>query len=583
MANGGNGLRPKSEARAAKGLQIEPGPRRATGKTLAALSLLTLFALILIGRLSHPGDAAGAATGGVRDFLGAAGSRSVPVSQMGVNALASQVGHVRVAVNFTWLLYTAALVLFMQAGFALLTTGLTRAKNAGYMMMLNFAAFVIALVAYYAVGFALHFGGVAPVANLGGAASLNGLHGLGANWGLFGSKGFFLQTGGTYDVGALALFMFEVVFMETAGYIIIGAIAERMSFAGLIAAELALGGLIYPLFGNWVWGGGWLAHLGQTFHLGHGAVDFAGSGVVHATGGVAALALAMILGPRLGKFNKDGTPNAMPGHDLGYVVIGTFILLFGWMGFNPGSTLGATDLRISVVMVNTVLAACFGAASAMAWTRWKWGKPDISMACNGMLAGCVGITAPCAFVAPWAAVVIGLVAGVIVCYGVWFFDHVARIDDPCGAISVHGLCGVWGVVAVGLFADGTYGSGWNGVGGGVRGLLYGDAGQMGAQLFMVVVNIAWVFGVTYGLFSVARRFVHIRVTEEAELEGLDRPEFGAVCYPEFVMTPTAGMPGRAPHDHEPAGRPPAVSMEEMIEETTRRVLELVRASGTPDQ
>jgi len=544
---------------------------RSNAKVITALSFLTLIVFVVVGRLTHPGDAAGLATGGVRDFLAASGTKSVPVSQVGVNALAQEAGHARVAINFTWLLYTASLVLFMQAGFALLTVGLTRAKNAGHMMMLNFAAFVIALIGYYSIGFALHFGGVAPVANLGGVHTLNGLMGLGANWGIFGARGFLLQSGGGYDVGALALFMFEVVSMETAGYIIIGAIAERVSFAGLIIAELGIGALIYPVIGNWVWGGGWLAHLGQTFHLGHGAVDFAGSGVVHATGGAAALALAIILGPRIGKFGRDGTPNAIPGHNLGYVVIGTFILLFGWMGFNPGSTLGATDLRISVVAVNTILAACFGAAAAMLYTQRRYGKPDISMACNGMLAGCVAITAPCAFVAPWAAVLIGSVAGVLVCVGVWFFDHVAKVDDPCGAVSVHGVCGLWGVLSLGLFADGTYGAGWNGVGGTVRGLLYGDPGQLGAQLVFMVINVAWVFAVTYGLFTVAKRFVRIRVSPEVEMEGLDVPEFGALCYPEFVLTSTA----TGPRAGDEAGREVEVP-QAVIDETVRRVVALVR-------
>ena len=341
------------------------------------------------------------------------------------------------------------------------------------MMMMNIAAFAVAFIAYYAVGFALHFGGVAPVANLGGVGRLDGIwpHG---DWGLFGLRGFFLQSHGTYDVGVMALFLFQVVFMETAGYIIIGAIAERISFAAFLLAEVSMGALIYPIFGNWVWGGGWLAKLGQSWNLGHGAVDFAGSGVVHATGGWTALALAIILGARIGKFNKDGTPNAFPGHNLGYVVVGTLILVFGWMGFNPGSTFGATDLRISVVAVNTLLASCFGFVTAMAYTNHRYGKPDISMSCNGMLAGLVAITAPCAFVAPWAAAIIGVIAGFIVCFGVWFFDHVAHVDDPCGAISVHGVCGAWGVLAVGLFADGTYGEGWNGVpGNGDRPVLRG--------------------------------------------------------------------------------------------------------------
>jgi Amt family ammonium transporter len=301
-----------------------------------------------------------------------------------------------------------------------------------------------------------------------------------------------------------------------------------------------MGAIIYPIYGNWVWGGGFLAKLGSSWHWGHGAVDFAGSGVVHAIGGWTALALAIIIGPRIGKFNKNGTPNAFPGHNLGYVVVGTLVLVFGWMGFNPGSTFGATDLRIAVVAVNTLLAGCFGTVTAMAWTNARYGKPDISMSCNGMLAGLVAITAPCAFVAPWAASVIGIVAGLLVCYGVYFFDHVVHVDDPCGAISVHGVCGAWGVLAVGIFADGTYGAGWNGVTGNVKGLLYGDGGQLGAQVAHVVLGFVWAVGVTFAIFTVAKRFMKIRVPAEAELVGLDEPEFGALCYPDFVLTTSSG-------------------------------------------
>jgi Amt family ammonium transporter len=278
-----------------------------------------------------------------------------------------------------------------------------------------------------------------------------------------------------------------------------------------------------------------LSKLGTSLHLGHGAVDFAGSGVVHATGGWAALALAMLLGPRIGKYRKDGTPRAFPGHNLGYVVIGTLILVFGWMGFNPGSTFGATDLRISLVAVNTLLSACAGFVIAAGWTYSKWGKPDISMSCNGMLAGLVAITAPCAFVAPWAAVVIGIIAGFLVCYSVEFFDKVLRVDDPCGAISVHGMCGLWGVLAVGLFADGTYGEGWNGVAGKVTGLFYGNAGQLGAQVIDGVVGFIWAWGVVWIIFSIVKHYTPIRVSREAEIEGIDMPEFGAYCYPDFVL------------------------------------------------
>jgi Amt family ammonium transporter len=526
-----------------------------------ALSLMTFIALILIGTLTHHhGDSAGLNTGGVSDFLGSStggnGATSVPVSQVGINQLASETGHLHVAVNFVWLLVTGFLVLFMQVGFAFLVTGLTRAKNAGHMMMMNIAAFAVALIAYFVVGFAFQFGGVAPIANLGGVSPLTSIFGHG-HAGVIGLHGFFLQSGSTYDVGVLAFFLFQVVFMETAAYIIIGAIAERISFAGFLLAELAMGAIVYPIYGNWLWGSGWLSQLGASMKWGHGSIDFAGSGVVHATGGWAALAIAMVLGPRIGKFNKDGTPNAIPGHSIPYVVIGTLILVFGWMGFNPGSTFGATDLRISVVAVNTLLAACFGFVFAMAWTAYKYGKPDISMSCNGMLAGLVAITAPCAFVAPWAACIIGTIAGLLVCAGVWFFDHVAHVDDPCGAISVHGINGAWGVISVGLFADGTYGDGWNGIKGTVKGLFYnGHFGQLLAQLAHVVVGFAWAWGVMWIIFVVARNFMKIRVSPEVELEGLDGPEFGVLAYPDFVLR--SDTIGHAPeHVGASAGaRPP---------------------------
>jgi Amt family ammonium transporter len=502
------------------------------------MSFMTLIALIAVGQFHHNADPTGTKTGNVSDYLAATGQAKVHLSQSGINALANEVGHQRIAINFTWLLITGFLVLFMQVGFAFLVTGLTRAKNAGHMMMMNLSSFVIALLVYYAIGFAFQFGGVAPILNIGGAAPLNGIFAHGDS-GLIGLHGFFLQSGNTYDVGVLAFFLFQVVFMETAGYIIIGAIAERISFAGFLLAEVAMGAIIYPIYGNWVWGGGWLAHLGQSLNLGHGAVDFAGSGVVHATGGWAALALAMLLGPRIGKYRKDGTVRAFPGHNLGYVVIGTLVLTFGWMGFNPGSTFGATDLRIGIVAVNTLLAACAGAIMAMCWTNWKWGKPDISMTCNGMLAGLVAITAPCAFVAPWAAVVIGIVAGVLVCWSVEFFDKVAKVDDPCGAISVLGVCGAWGVLAVGLFADGTYGIGWNGISPtalhGVQGIFYGDPGQLGAQVIDLVVGFIWAWGVMWLLFRIAMNFMKTRVSPEVEIAGLDEGEFGQFCYPDFQL------------------------------------------------
>jgi Amt family ammonium transporter len=334
------------------------------------------------------------------------------------------------------------------------------------------------------------------------------------------------------------------VFMETAGYIIVGSICERISFWSFLLCELFIGAILYPVFGCWVWGGGWMSQLGNTMGFGHGYVDFAGSTVVHAVGGFCAMALSVVLGPRLGKYGPDGKPRAFPAHNLVYVVIGTFILLFGWMGFNPGSTLGATDLRISVVAINTNLSAIAGSATAMLFWYWKFGKPDITMACNGMLAGLVAITAPCAFVGPTSAFIIGILAGLLVCVGVLFNDNVTKIDDPCGAISVHGFCGVLGAISLGLFADGTYGAGWNGVGTtsylgqagrGVTGLFYGDTKQFIVQVMGAAICAAWAFGATFIVFKLVNAIKSMRVSKEVEREGLDVPEFGLQGYPEDVV------------------------------------------------
>jgi Amt family ammonium transporter len=472
--------------------------------------------------------------------------------------LADNVGHLRISVNFSWTLLTGYLVLFMQAGFALLTCGLVRKKNAGHLMMLNFAAYVFAFLAYYVCGFAFQYGGAAINAaplNLGGTPTLNHFLIGGGMWGFLGGKGFFLSGPG-YDAGTLCLTLFEVVFMETAAYIIVGAICERISFWAFLLCEIFMGAILYPSFGCWVWGGGWLSQLGNTMGMGHGYVDFAGSTVVHGVGGFAAMALAIILGPRLGKYGPDGKPRAFPAHNLAFVVVGTFILLFGWMGFNPGSTLGASDLRISVIAVNTNLAAVAGSATAMFLWYYMFGKPDITMACNGMLAGLVAITAPCAFVSPNSAVVIGLLAGIVVCVGVLFNERVIKVDDPCGAISVHGYCGWLGAVSVGIFADGTYGAGWNGVGAttylgkaglGVTGPLYGDTRQFMMQIMGATFMAAYVFGFTYLVFSLVNSAVPMRVSKEVELEGLDVPEFGMEAYPEdrVEMIPAGSQVARA--------------------------------------
>ena len=460
--------------------------------------------------------------------------------------LADDVGHIRVATNFAWTLNTGYLVLFMQAGFALLTCGLVRKKNAAHLMMLNFAAYVFAFLAYYAVGYAFQFGAVAINAaptNLGGIPTLNRFLVGSGQWGFVGGKGFFL-VGPAYDSASNCLTLFEVVFMETAGYIIVGAVCERITFWGFLLCELFIGAILYPISGCWTWGGGWLSQVGSTLNLGHGYVDFAGSTVVHAVGGFCAMALAIILGPRLGKYGPGGKIRTFPAHNIVYVVTGTFILLFGWMGFNPGSTLGATDLRISVVAVNTNLAAVGGSAASMLLWYFLFGKPDITMACNGMLAGLVAITAPCAFVSPTSAVFIGVLAGCLVCGGVLFNDRFLKIDDPCGAISVHGYCGWFGAVCVGIFADGTYGSGWNGVGAtsylgragqGVTGLFHGDTRQFWCQLMGATLYAAWAFGATYFVFWCVDKVKSMRVAPEVEEEGLDVPEFGMSGYPEDAV------------------------------------------------
>jgi ammonium transporter, Amt family len=474
--------------------------------------------------------------------------------------LADNLGHLRISTNFSWTLLTGYLVLFMQAGFALLTCGLVRKKNAAHLMMLNFAAYVFAFLAYYVCGFAFQYGGAAinaAPANLGGTPTLNHfLIGSGL-WGFLGGRGFFLS-GPAYDAGSLCLTLFEVVFMETAGYIIVGAICERITFGAFLLCELFMGAILYPTFGCWVWGGGWLSQLGQTMGFAHGYVDFAGSTVVHGIGGFCAMALAVILGPRLGKYGPDGKPRAFPAHNLAFVVIGTFILLFGWMGFNPGSTLGASDLRISVIAVNTNLSAVAGSAAAMFLWYFLFGKPDITMACNGMLAGLVAITAPCAFVSPSSSIIIGILAGILVDAGVLFNERVIKVDDPCGAISVHGYCGWLGAVCVGIFADGTYGAGWNGVGvtsylgkagQGVTGLIYGDSRQFFTQLGGATLMAIYAFGFTYVVFSLVHAVRSMRVSREVELEGLDVPQFGLPAYPEDsveILAPGARIePSRA--------------------------------------
>jgi len=489
------------------------------------------------------GDPGGTLTGSAADIV-----MADPKAGLTLADVVNQVGQNRIAVNFVWTLVAGFLVMFMQAGFALVETGLCRAKNANHTMMMNFMVYGFGLFAYWVMGFAIQQGGSAGISNLGGMNPLNNefkLSLFGKDWGLFGTKGFFLS-GDTYDVGVMVLFLFQMVFMDTATTIVTGAAAERWKFAAFAISTFFLGAITYPLFGNWAWGGGWLSQLGATFKLGHGYCDFAGSGVVHSVGGLTALAVAMIIGPRIGKYNRDGSPNPIPGHDITMVLLGCFILAFGWFGFNPGSTLGASgngSLRIGSIAVNTMLAGCTGSFGALLYMWMRFGKPDASMSGNGLLAGLVAITAPSGFVNTVGAAIIGFSAGVLVCLSVEFLERVMKIDDPVGATSVHGTCGLWGVLCVGLFADGTsnYGGSWNGVDGSVTGLFYGDPGQFVAQLIGVCTLVGVIFTLSYVFNAFIDFFVGQRVSVDVELEGLDLPEMGALGYPEFqLVTPGLG-------------------------------------------
>jgi Amt family ammonium transporter len=503
------------------------------------------------------------------------------------------IAHNKVSINLVWTLVTGFLVMFMQAGFALVETGLCRAKNSAHVMATNFMIYGLGMIGFWICGFAFMFGNYAngPV-NIGWQPTLGqGLMLLNKGWsitvgghslGLLGLKGFFLSPE-VFDTAVFTLFLFEMVFMDTTATIPTGAMAERWNFKHFVVYGFWVGMFPYAIYGSWVWGGGWLAQSGFNWGLGHGAVDFAGSGVVHMCGGVIALAGCMVIGPRLGKFSKDGKPRPMPGHDIPMVMLGTFILAFGWFGFNPGSTLAGTDNRIAIVAVNTMLAGAAASVGTMLTMYIVTGKPDPSMLCNGLLAGLVAITAPCAFVNSAGAVLLGFIAGIIVVGSVFFVERVLKLDDPVGAISVHGVCGCWGVLSVGLFANGSYGGGWGGVhklfkdgqwtrlindgskavidqyttmigtdpktGGwtdvGVTGIFgswfgstapAGDFSQFGAQFLDVCALFVFVFLFAFLFFKISNLIVPIRSKRDDEIQGLDIPEMGAEAYPDFQLT-----------------------------------------------
>ncbi len=492
----------------------------------ALLPIAVILLLLFLPFISFGQDPSGAATGSINDVAAATAGKPT------LEEVGAQVGHNKISINIVWTLLAGFLVMFMQAGFALVETGFTQKKNVAHTMAMNFLIYILGLLGFWICGFAFMFGGVGAVGALGGTPGLThefSVHLFGHDFGLWGNAGYFLNSK-VYDVGVFALFLFQMVFMDTTATIPTGAMAERWKFKSFVIFGFFISMFVYPIFGNWVWGGGWLSQLGTMFHLGHGHVDFAGSSVVHMVGGVAALAGAMVIGPRIGKYGKDGTVNTIPAHNIPMALLGCFILAFGWFGFNPGSTLAGTDLRISVVAVNTMLASASGTFIAALYMKAKDGKWDPGMMANGMLAGLVAITAPCAFVNATSAVIIGAISGLLVIWAYFFIDRKLKIDDPVGAIAVHGVNGFWGVLSLGLFADGSYGDGWNGVAGTVKGLFYGDASQFFAELIGGVTCFVFVFPVMYIFFKICAKTIGLRSSEADETGGLDIPEMGVHGY-----------------------------------------------------
>lgn len=417
---------------------------------------------------------------------------------------------VQANLDIVFVMICAAFVMLMHPGFALLEAGLGRAKNSAHIIMKNIMTLTLGIVTYYAVGFGIMYGTQFA--------------------GLFGTDGFFLRNLASYEPvtggSVSADFLFQAVFAATAATIISGACAERMKFGPYLATVMFITAIVYPVVGAWKWGGGWLAELGF--------LDFAGSTVVHLTGGVAALAGAAILGPRLGKYGPDGRPRAILGHSMPLAMLGALLLFFGWFGFNGGSVLVADGALVADVLVNTALAGAIGGVAAAVTTRLRFGKYDVGMSGNGMLAGLVGITAGADVVNTFGALAVGLIAGVLVVFVVGLVDR--KVDDPVGAIAVHGACGILGTV-------------WVGVAHTTDGLLYGGgAGLLGVQALGVAAVVAFV-GVATGLFFTAlKATVGLRVTEAEEIEGLDLHEHGSYGYPELALG-TQAYPAGPRSDH----------------------------------
>ena len=445
---------------------------------------------------------AAVATGALLVTAGPAGAQEIDAASVQTN------------LNNAFILIAAVLVIFMQAGFALVEAGLTRAKSVANIMMKNLMDFCAGAIAFWAFGFAFAYNG--------------DTEGIGK---FIGSGDWFLAPGSfTYgDLTPTVFFVFQVAFAATAATIVSGAMAERTKFKAYLVYSFVISLIIYPVVVRWVWGGGWLVQLDTPFH------DFAGSTIVHMTGGIAAFWGAKILGPRIGKYGPDGKPRVILGHNVPFAILGCFVLLVGWYGFNPGSELAA-DGAIGPIALSTTLAGAAGALGAMATVWVRTGKPDVGMTGNGLLAGLVGITAGAASItAPWA-VLVGFLAGILVVFAVDFFDKVVKVDDPVGAISVHGVCGAFGTICVGLFASQDTDFWQQGL------LLGGGPDQLISQVIGIGAVLVWVSACSALLFFGLKATIGLRVSEEEELMGLDTLEHGSPGYGEGFGTFTIDSP-----------------------------------------
>ncbi len=437
-----------------------------------------------------------------------------PASAETVEENTVAIENLQTALTAIWLILAGGIVFLMHAGFSLVEIGLTRTKNTANILMKNFMTVCLGIVVFWAVGWGIMYG--ADYA------------------GLIGIDQFFLMGA---DNGIWNSWWFQMVFAATGATIVSGAMAERTDFKAYLIYTVLMVALIYPVYGHWVWSGvGILTSGALVDAVGVGFHDFAGSGVVHSIGGYSALAGVLLVGSRIGKF-KNGKAIPIPGHSLPLAFLGTLILAFGWVGFNGGSTLNANDPFMSLVIVNTFLAAGAGAICVMLITWMKTGKPDPSLTANGLLAGLVAVTAPCGSIANWAAIVIGIIAGIIVYAGVMFNENVLKLDDPVGAIAVHGYCGTWGLLSVGIFsigigngilADAAYAAGG-------AGLLYGGYQQFLIQIVGIILSIVWAFGISFVIFKLLDWTIGLRVSEEHEITGLDIVEHGISAYPEFMI------------------------------------------------